>query len=205
MTETILSLFSVYGAPVLFIAIAIGQFGIPVPTSILLMTAGAILGEGSFTYWQAFGWGLAGAVTGDHVGYVTGRLAGNALRQRLAHWPAIEAGIRTAELFSRRWGDSSVFFSRWLFSPVGPYINWTSGLSRHPLPRYSIAEISGETIWVGGYLLLGVVFAQSIAAVADIIANAAWMIAGAGVTAVLGWRLIRAIRRSTRKRHKPTS
>ena len=36
MTETILSIFSIYGAPALFVIVAAGQFGIPLPTSILL-------------------------------------------------------------------------------------------------------------------------------------------------------------------------
>ena len=42
MTETILSIFSIYGAPALFVIVAAGQFGIPLPTSILLLTAGAL-------------------------------------------------------------------------------------------------------------------------------------------------------------------
>ena len=69
MTETILSIFSIYGAPALFVIVAAGQFGIPLPTSILLLTAGALQANGDLSFWQIFIWALAGAVTGDHLGY----------------------------------------------------------------------------------------------------------------------------------------
>ena len=61
MTETILSIFSVYGAPALFVIVAAGQFGIPLPTSILLLTAGALQANGDLSFWQIFAWALAGA------------------------------------------------------------------------------------------------------------------------------------------------
>lgn len=195
MTETILSIFSLYGAPALFVIVMAGQFGIPLPTSILLLTAGALLGEGDMSYWQVFAWGLAGAVTGDHIGYATGRFAGTAIRRHLDRWPKARESVGKAEAFTRKWGDGSIFLSRWLFSPLGPYINLTSGLSLHPLHRFSYADIAGEIIWIGGYLYLGMLFAQSIGQIADIIANAAWMIAAGAVTVLLGWQLRVRIRR----------
>jgi len=190
MTETILSVFSLYGAPALFALVAAGQFGIPLPTSILLLTAGALLGEGDLGYWQVFAWALAGAVIGDHIGYAAGRFAGTAMRDRVNRWPRLRDSLTKAEALSRKWGDGSVFLSRWLFSPLGPWINLTSGLSLHPLHRFTLADIAGEVVWIGGYLALGSLFAQSIAELADIVANAAWMIGAAIITILLGWQLL---------------
>ena len=195
MTETILSVFSVYGAPALFAIVAAGQFGIPLPTSILLLTAGALLGEGDLGYWEMFAWGLAGAVAGDHVGYAAGRFAGTAMREHVNRWPKLQDSLTRAEALTRKWGDGSIFLSRWLFSPLGPYINLTSGLSLHPLHRFTLADIAGEIVWIGGYLALGTLFAQSIAQIADIIANAAWMIGAAAITLLLGWQLLIRLRR----------
>jgi hypothetical protein len=53
MTETILSVFSLYGAPALFAIVAAGQFGIPFPTSILLLTAGALQADGDMSFWNS--------------------------------------------------------------------------------------------------------------------------------------------------------
>ncbi|WP_223478648.1 DedA family protein [Oricola indica] len=195
MTETILSVFSVYGAPALFAIVAAGQFGIPLPTSILLLTAGALQADGDLSFWQLFAWGLAGAVAGDHVGYLIGRFAASAIRDRIGRWPAAQKQLLKAEAFTRKWGDGSIFLSRWLFSPLGPYVNLTSGLSSHPMHRFSMADIAGEIVWIGGYLSLGAVFAQSIAELADIVANAAWMIGAGVITLILGWQLLVRLRR----------
>ena len=195
MTETILSVFSLYGAPALFAIVLAGQFGIPLPTSILLLTAGALLGEGDLSYLEVFACALAGAVIGDHVGYAVGRFAGTAMRERAGRWRRLRDSLARAEALTRKWGDGSIFLSRWLFSPVGPYINLTSGLSLHPLHRFALADIAGEVIWIGGYLALGTLFAQSIAQIADIIANAAWMIGAAVITLLLGWQLLIRLRR----------
>jgi len=195
MTETILSVFSVYGAPALFAIVAAGQFGIPLPTSILLLTAGALQADGDLSFWQLFAWGLAGAVAGDHIGYLIGRFAASAIRDRIGRWPAAQKQLLKAEAFTRKWGDGSIFLSRWLFSPLGPYVNLTSGLSSHPVHRFSMADIAGEIVWIGGYLSLGAVFAQSIAELADIVANAAWMIGAGVITLILGWQLLVRLRR----------
>jgi len=195
MTETVLSIFSVYGAPALFAIVAAGQFGIPLPTSILLLTAGALQANGDLSFWQIFSWALAGAVTGDHFGYATGRFAGTAMRDNLDRWPKLRDSLDKAETLTRKWGDGSIFLSRWLFSPVGPYVNLTSGLSLHPLYRFTVADIAGEIIWIGTYLSLGVLFAESIGEIAELVANALWMIGAAVITALLGWQLVVRIRR----------
>jgi hypothetical protein len=36
-------------------------------------------------------------------------------------------------------------------------------LSLHPLHSFTLADIAGEVVWIGGYLALGSLFAQSIA------------------------------------------
>jgi membrane-associated protein len=195
MTETILSVFSVYGAPALFAIVAAGQFGIPLPTSILLLTAGALQADGDFSFWQIFAWALAGAVTGDHAGYATGRFAGAAIRDHVNRRPKLRESLAKAEDLTRKWGDGSIFLSRWLFSPAGPYINLTSGLSLHPLYRFTFADIAGEIVWIGGYLALGALFADSIGELADLVANAAWMIGAGVITILLGWQLLVRIRR----------
>lgn len=195
MTETVLYYFALYGAPALFVVMAAGQLGIPLPTSILLLTAGALLADGDLSFWQIFGWGLAGAVTGDHLGYAIGRFAGVALRDRLDRWPRLAGSLNKAEELTRKWGDGSIFLSRWLFSPVGPYVNLTSGLSLHPLYRFTLADIAGEIVWIGSYLSLGLLFAGSIAELADLVANAALMVGAGVITVLLGWLLVARVRR----------
>ena len=202
MTETILDLFSVYGLPAVAAILAVAQFGLPLPTSILLLSAGALQATGDLVFWQVFAWSLAGAMTGDHAGYATGRLASRTIRDHASRRQRLAAGLAKAEAFTRRWGDVGIFLSRWLISPLGPYINMTSGLARHPLWRFTLADLTGESIWVGGYLTLGVLFGSQIGQIADLIANASWLIGFLALTLWLGWLLLKAVRRAHARSHR---
>lgn len=121
MTEEILALFALYGLPGICVILAAGQFGVPLPTSILLMTAGALIADGDLSAAQVFAWALAGAVLGDQSGYAVARLGGRSLLGRVFRGGASDTGnFARAERFSAKWGGFGVFFSRWLVSPLGP-------------------------------------------------------------------------------------
>jgi membrane protein DedA with SNARE-associated domain len=65
---------------------------------------------------------------------------------------------------------------------------------------FTVAGVAGETIWVGLYIGLGMVFSTSIQALADVLGTLSWLILAAGVTVLIGWRLVLAIRA---RRHAP--
>ncbi len=52
-------------------------------------------------------------------------------------------------------GALAVFLSRWLFSPLGPYVNFAGGAARLDWGRFTWAGIAGETVWVALYVGLG--------------------------------------------------
>lgn len=195
MSAELLEFFTVYGLSAVVVILAMGQFGVPLPTSILLMTVGALLVEGDISATEAFFWSLGGAVAGDQLGFAVGRFGGQGVRNYVANKPRLEAQLAKAEAYSAQWGAMGVFLTRWLISPLGPMVNVVSGLARMRWLTFLAWDIAGETIWVGGYLALGYLFSSSISAIADLISNAAWLLAAAAVTLFLGWRLIKAARR----------
>jgi membrane protein DedA with SNARE-associated domain len=196
VADIVLELFAVYGLFAIALIVAAGQLGVPLPTSIVLMTGGALQASGDLQLWQVFAVALTAAMAGDHCGYAVGRLAGNTIRARAKTRPRLEARLDKAEAFGRKWGTLGIFLSRWLVSPLGPYVNVTSGLTRHSLARFTAADLAGESIWVGGYVALGSLFAGQIATIADVIANASWLIGSVAVTGWLGWMMIKAARKS---------
>jgi membrane protein DedA with SNARE-associated domain len=195
VSAELLEFFTVYGLSAVVVILAMGQFGVPLPTSILLMTVGALLVEGDISATEAFFWSLGGAVAGDQLGFAVGRFGGQGVRNYVANKPRLEAQLAKAEAYSAQWGAMGVFLTRWLISPLGPMVNVVSGLARMRWLTFLAWDIAGETIWVGGYLALGYLFSSSISAIADLISNAAWLLAAAAVTLFLGWRLIKAARR----------
>ncbi|MEC9245800.1 MAG: DedA family protein [Nitratireductor rhodophyticola] len=196
MTEEILALFALYGLPGICVILAAGQFGVPLPTSILLMTAGALIADGDLSAAQVFAWALAGAVLGDQSGYAVARLGGRSLLGRVFRGGASDTGnFARAERFSAKWGGFGVFFSRWLVSPLGPWINLTSGLTRYHWGKFLLWDLTGETVWIIGYLSIGYAFSRSIASIAELLANLGWLIGAAALTVLLGVLVRRAVKR----------
>ncbi|EKF41067.1 DedA family protein [Nitratireductor indicus] len=202
MSEAILALFALYGLPGVFLILAAGQVGVPLPTSILLMSVGALLADGDLSPATTFGFALAGAVAGDQTGYAVARFGGRGLIDRVAKGAAAQKGFAKAEQFSRKWGGTGVFFSRWLVSPLGPWINLTSGLARYPWGKFLLWDVAGEAIWIAGYLAIGYGFSRSIAGIAELVANLGWFIGAAALTALLGYLLWRAAHRNHARQQK---
>lgn len=205
MSETLTSLFSIYGLSGLALALALGQFGIPLPTSILLMSVGALANNGDVGIVEAVLWGICGAVAGDQLGYLVGRLGREYLESVRDKHRWLAAGMARGFEYNDRWGGYSVFFSRWLVSPLGPWINLTSGVSGYRWPLFALWDVIGELIWVCGYVAIGYSFSASIAGIADIIANAGWGIAALAVTVAIGWQLWRRVRAAAKSQAAPPS
>ncbi|MCR4268985.1 DedA family protein [Nitratireductor sp. ZSWI3] len=200
MSEAVLALFALYGLPGVCAILAAGQVGVPLPTSILLMSVGALLADGDLSPASAFFWALAGAIAGDQAGYAAARFGGRRLLDRFVNGALGKDGLARAERLSAKWGGLGIFFSRWLVSPLGPWINLTSGLSRYPWGRFLFWDVVGEALWIAVYLAVGYGFSRSIAGLAELIANLGWLIGAAALTGLLGYLLLRAAR-NTRARH----
>lgn len=183
MTETLLTLVADYGALSVFLVCLVGCIGVPIPASLALITAGALGASGDIDLAVAAAAGLAGAVTGDQAGYWIGTRFGPALRswaERRGRTRALGPARRLAD----RYGESSVFLSRWLVSAVGPVINLAAGALGQPWRRFSVFAGSGRAIWVAIYVGLGFAFSGSIRAVAAFAAEVGAVVAGIAVVIV---------------------
>ena len=167
-----------YGLPVLFAVILLASIGVPLPATLLLLTAGAFVEQGELSVWWVAGVAICAAVLGDHLGYGIGRW-GN---QRLITWVARLGGgsdrVQQAERVARRWGGVGIFFSRWLMSPIGPVVNLTSGITRYPWPAFFGFDVVGEVLWVALYLTLGRIFSDQVQTVSSTLGDFTWGIIG---------------------------
>ena len=96
-----------------------------------------------------------------------------------------------------------MFFSRWLVSPVGPWINITSGMAAYPWARFTAWGVAGEIVWVILFLGMGYGFSRSIADLAALTSNLSWLILGVAATAFLGYRVRKALNEPARKSKEP--
>ena len=193
LSDYLLSALGIYGLPLLFAALLIGSIGIPLPSSFLLLAAGSFVAQEDLNLWHVLGLAAAGAILGDNIGYALGRWGGRRMVTRLGKLVAKDRLSKT-ENWLKRWEGSGIFFSRWLITPLGPIVNLTSGLTRYSWPRFLLYCITGETLWVLIYVLLGKVFSGQVQAMSEFFGDFTWVIFGLLVVVLLGWNLFQAFR-----------
>jgi membrane-associated protein len=194
LTDQLLAALSLYGLPVLFGVIVIAAAGIPLPISLMLVAAGSFVELGEMKLWQVIVVASAGAVLGDQIGYALGRWGGHHFVARLKQRKNGGPRIKEADTFVRRWGGAGIFFSRWLVTPLGPWVNLASGMADYPWARFFCWDVAGEVLWVVLYVMLGRIFSGRVQALADILGNLAWVIVGLVAAVILGWQLLRYLR-----------
>jgi membrane protein DedA with SNARE-associated domain len=194
VTEQLLSWLTLYGLPALFVVLVVASVGVPLPVTLLLVAAGSFVEQGEMKLWEVCALACAGAVTGDQIGYWIGRVGERGVVRKITSRFGGEAGVERAEAFTRRWGGAGVFLSRWLFTPLGPWINQTSGAARYSWSRFTLWDVLGEALWVVLYVSLGRAFSGSVQELADLLGNLAWVAVGALATILLGWKVFNYFR-----------
>lgn len=186
MSETILSLVADYGIFIVFCVTFASCLALPVPSSVLMLTSGGFAATGDLNLVSVLGAAFSGAILGDNTGYWIARGAGTRLSDWLAANKKRAALRQKSEAFMTKWGGSSVFFSCWLVAPLGPYINYVSGITKFNWLRFAAWGFMGEIVWVGLYVGLGYSFADNLSAISSVLANASGLITAVGLAIGLG-------------------
>ena len=192
MTETILALVPIYGLALIAIGTLLSCLALPIPSSLIMLSAGGFAAAGDLVLWQAGAAALGGAILGDQLGYQAGRLGGRLFSGRRLT-PQRAALMAKAGAYVQERGAMAVFLSRWLVSPLGPYVNFASGAARLDWARFSRAAIMGEMVWVTIYIGLGAVFADDILALADLLGSVSGLLAALALAGALGFWLKAAL------------
>lgn len=191
--ESFLALVTYYGVWILFLVTFGSCLALPVPASLMMLAGGGLVASGDLSGIHAASAALGGAVLGDQTGYALARVAGGG---RFAAWvgrkPARAKAMSRAHDMTGRWGNVGIFLSRWLASPLGPYVNLAAGVMRINWPKFLLWGAMGEIVWVSAYIGMGYVFAGQMTAAAEIVGNASGFLAAAAVAIGLGaylWKL----------------
>jgi len=194
ITDQVLAALLVYGLPVLFGVILVCSVGVPFPISLMLVAAGSFVEQGEMKLWQVIAVASAAAVLGDQIGYGLSRWGGRRLVNRLSRKIGVEERIKEAEALTKRWSGTGIFFSRWLITALGPWVNVASGMVAYPWRRFLLWDVLGEVLWVVLYVGVGYVFSNRVQAISEILGNLTWVVVGLVVATILGWQLARYVR-----------
>jgi membrane protein DedA with SNARE-associated domain len=193
-TDQLLGALLVYGLPVLFGVILIAAIGVPFPVSLTLVAAGSFAEQAEMKLVPVIIAASLAAILGDQVGYGLSRWGGRRLIDRITRRIGGVEKIKKAEALSQKWGGAGIFFSRWLITGLGPWLNVTSGIARYPWPRFIVWDMLGEMLWVTLYVMLGYFFSDRVQYISEILGNLAWALLALVFAIILGWKLFRYVR-----------
>jgi len=194
ITDQVLAALLVYGLPVLFGVILVCSVGVPFPISLMLVAAGSFVEQGEMKLWQVIVVASLAAILGDQIAYGLSRWGGRRLVKRLSRKIGVEDQIKQAEALTNRWSGTGIFFSRWLVTALGPWVNVASGIALYPWRRFVLWDVLGEVLWVVMYVGIGYAFSNRVQAIGEILGNLSWVVLGLILTLILGWQLLRYFR-----------
>jgi membrane protein DedA with SNARE-associated domain len=150
-----MSFFTNNGLPLLFAAVAIESFGIPVPGETALIAVGVLASQGHYSIVTVIALAAAAAIIGDNLGFwLIGRRGGRALIARFG-WVErrTQHVLPRAEALIDRYGGRAVFFRRFV-SVLRETIAWVAGLAGMSWPRFLFWNALGGIVWASGIGLL---------------------------------------------------
>jgi membrane protein DedA with SNARE-associated domain len=195
MNEQLLGAVTQYGAPALFAIVAIAAIGVPLPITLLLIVVGSMVSQGAMDPWWAMGAASVGSIVGDQAGYAIGRWGGPAAIAKVSGLFGKKTSLEAIEAKVRAWGGPGIFATRWLLSPLGPWINLASGTAGYPWHRFLFWDILGEVTGAAVYISLGRFFSDRVMALDGVLGDVTWAVAALVVAVILGYQLWTHLRR----------
>lgn len=199
-----------YGYPTLWLVVFISATGIPLPTSLVLLAAGAFAASGDFNLPILIAVSVTAFVAGDNLGYLLGHLWGS----KLLEWLEKSGKIRIikprtivrSRVYFNRLGGWAIFFSRFLVSALGGVVNILAGAERYSYRRFVLYDTCGEIVGASLPIVLGYIFGASWDAVGDILGSFSFLLLAVLISLWLAlqlWRLMTRARKTERMAVEP--
>ncbi|KAF0171726.1 MAG: hypothetical protein FD162_2810 [Rhodobacteraceae bacterium] len=194
MTDWLLALVPQYGLWLLAATTFFSCLALPFPASIMMLTAGGFVAAGDLALLPTFAAAAGGGIAGDQFGFWAGRKIGTPLLDRVRRDPARDKLLKKAVVMLEAKGIVAVFLTRWLFSPLGPWVNLVTGSTGYGWHRFTAAGVAGEAVWSGLYVGMGYGFADNITAASDMLGSVLGILAGGAAVVILGLWLRSALK-----------
>jgi membrane protein DedA with SNARE-associated domain len=124
---------------------------------------------------------IAGAITGDAVGYAVGRRSGQTLQAtKLGRLVGEERWVTTESFLLKR-GGTAVFFGRWT-ALLRAMVPGAAGMARLPYRTFFFYNALGGTLWAVACVLGGYLAGE---AIARYVTSFGYVVLGLGVVAVV--------------------
>lgn len=184
-----------HGYAAIFLYVLASQLGVPVPAAPMMLAAGALAATGRIALAPAALAVVIACLCADALWYVLGRTRGRQVVRflcRLSLEP--ESCVQSTENAIHRYGTRFLLVAKFL-PGLGLMAAPVAGESRAPYARFLAFDALGATLWASTYLLIGRLFGGLLERNTRLLQLAAEFGIGALLTVVVGFVLIRLVRR----------
>jgi membrane protein DedA with SNARE-associated domain/rhodanese-related sulfurtransferase len=184
-----------WGSALVFINVLIARLGIPIPAVPLLLFAGVAIVDHRLSFWHVLGAAVLGALTGDSIWFMAGRIFGRRLIRGLARLSVtVETHIRKARALFVRFGPAIVAVSKFIpgLAIITPPL---MGTTRVRPAIFFAWDAIGVTAWATFWLLGGTLFEHHLRMFVVEVRRHGWTAIDALVAFALLYMLYRLIQR----------
>lgn len=185
MTDVFPALIQTYGPWIIFLSVTLSCLAVPIPSSLMVMTAGGVAAAGDFQFLELIAFAFVGFAVGDQILYWASRGFGTPLIAKLMRRQRTGQVIKRAQTLIDRQGLFAIFLTRTALSPLGPYVGCLSGALKQSWAEFTLSALAGGVVWTICYATLGFAFAGQISQISSLITGLVGIIV-AGAVAVVG-------------------
>jgi membrane-associated protein len=195
VVSTLLAWLLDYTYPVAMLAVLTGAIGVPIPTTIVVLAAGAIAADGDADPFMLFGVVLVAAVVGDATSFGLARWAEGLAIHRLGGRVGLTPDrLAAVDRHFSTWGGLLIVVTRCLLTGLALPTNLVAAGSGYSVARFLVYALVGEAIWAAELLGLGWLYGSNWVALLDYLDDLTSALTGLTVAAVLAFVLYRLLR-----------
>lgn len=144
------------------LAMAIESACIPLPSEVIMPTAGVLVSEGKMNFHLAAFAGAVGNLLGSWVAYFAGAWGGRPFLEKYGKYILITRhDLEIADKFFARFGDLAAFLTRCM-PVVRTFISLPAGISRMRLATFSLYTLLGSWIWSYLFTYIGIKLGENL-------------------------------------------
>ena len=145
--DTLLQLMESYGYIAMFVAMALENANIPIPSEVVLGFAGFLISQQIFSFWRTFAVAWVAGIVGSVISYWLGSYGGRPLLLKYGKYIFFnERKFRMAEDLFNKYGGIAVIICRCL-PGVRTFISFPAGVARYPFWKFAIFTVIGTIPW----------------------------------------------------------
>jgi membrane protein DedA with SNARE-associated domain len=167
--EVVFSWVAAHGYGALFLLLALGVVGLPIPDETLLVFTGYLIGRGTLNPMGALAAAVAGSWTGISLSYLIGRTLGAGAIHRYGKYIHVtDARMATVHRWFDRIGHWALFVGYYI-AGVRHFTAIVAGMSKLEFPKFMAYAWTGGAVWVTTFLTLGYFLGENWRQVAELV------------------------------------